>query len=313
MRECSRSYMTEEQTIRRWKDSQKQSDMNFRQSLISLISPICLISKSYKGSTCPPTFPILLPVLTPGAATYPPGLAALRRVRAVLRGLRLARSPLRYRLASPPLLSEPRFPSARTLRGSALPVYPSPPLCAVAAPSPSYRMGCRPLCRRYPLSSRRMGWRPASRSLLRRMGCRPRSRGACGQMVSPVRSGTPPTAARQRGGGARRVDRGRGEAPRSAELRSLRDQPSAPARATHRHIALPPSLIAHSCLMPPPSPPCAPALPPSPTCAAHACYLPPPSLLPPNGLSFSEPRSVRVDVIPGSERSATGVTRRPGE
>ncbi|WP_289738907.1 hypothetical protein, partial [Paramuribaculum intestinale] len=33
MRECSRSYMTEEQTKRRWKDSQKQSDMNFRQSL----------------------------------------------------------------------------------------------------------------------------------------------------------------------------------------------------------------------------------------------------------------------------------------
>ena len=49
-------------------------------SLISLISPICLISKSYKGSTCPPTFPILLPVLTRSAATYPPGLAALCRV-----------------------------------------------------------------------------------------------------------------------------------------------------------------------------------------------------------------------------------------
>jgi len=31
MRECSRSYMTGEQTKRRWKDSQKQSDMNFRQ------------------------------------------------------------------------------------------------------------------------------------------------------------------------------------------------------------------------------------------------------------------------------------------
>ena len=98
-----------------------------------------------------PLYP-LLPVLTRCAASYPPGLAALCRVPAVLRGLRLARSPLRYRLASPALLSEPRFPSARTLRGSALPVYPSPPLCAVAAPSPSYRMGCRPLCRRRPLS-----------------------------------------------------------------------------------------------------------------------------------------------------------------
>ena len=42
MRECSRSYMTEEQTKRRWKDSQKQSDMNFRQSLIAVRSRIFL-------------------------------------------------------------------------------------------------------------------------------------------------------------------------------------------------------------------------------------------------------------------------------
>ncbi len=82
-----------------------------------------------------------------------------------------------------------------------------------------------------PLSSCRMGWRP-------------RSRGACGQMLSPVRSGTPPTATRQRGGGARRVDRGRGaRSPRSAELRSLRDQPPAPARVTRPHIAPPLRLI----------------------------------------------------------------------
>jgi len=88
-------------------------------------------------------------VLTRGAASYPPGLAALRRAPAVLRGLRLARSPLRYRLASPTPRSEPRLLSARTLRGSALPAYPSPPLCAVAAPLSSYRMGCR-LCLRPP-------------------------------------------------------------------------------------------------------------------------------------------------------------------
>ncbi len=63
------------------------------------------------------------------------------------------------------------------------------------------------------------------------------------------------TATRQRGGGARRVDRGEERAvPRSAELRSVRDQPPAPAQATRRHIA--------------PSPPRAPLLPP-PTPAAR--------------------------------------------
>ena len=92
----------------------------------------------------------------------------------------------------------PRLPSPRP------PAHP--PLCAVAAPSPSYRMGCRPLCRRFPLSSYSDGLAP--RLLLPtslplsscRMGWRPRSRGACGQMLSPVRSGAPPIATRQRGG-----------------------------------------------------------------------------------------------------------------
>ena len=49
------------------------------------------------------------PVLTRGAASYPPGLAALCRVPASIRGLRLARSPLRYRLASPPLAPNPGY------------------------------------------------------------------------------------------------------------------------------------------------------------------------------------------------------------
>ncbi len=35
-------------------------------------------------------------------------------------------------------------------------------------------------------------------------------------------------------------------------------------------------------------------------------------LFSPDGLTPSEPRSVRADIIPGSERSATGVPRRPG-
>ncbi len=143
----------------------------------------------------------------------------------------------RYRLASPTSRSEPRLlscPHAPRLRS------PRPPLST--------------------------GWchRPSLSSC--RMGLRSRSRGACGQMFSPVRSGTPPlllpdelapseprsvradgipgsersaaTATRQRGGGARRVDRGEERAvPRSAELRSVRDQPPAPAQATRRHIA----------------------------------------------------------------------------
>ncbi len=65
-----------------------------------------------------PLYP-LLPVLTRCAASYPPGLAALCRVPAVLRGLRFARSPLRYRLASPAPRSEPRLlscPHAPRLR-----------------------------------------------------------------------------------------------------------------------------------------------------------------------------------------------------
>ncbi len=158
---------------------------------------------------------------------------------------------------------------------------------------------------------------PAS---LLRPGCRYQSRGACGQTVSPVRSGMTPTAAPQRGVGACRVDRGQERAitirpscgacgisrprkpgpstghsapptprrrsiqqlhsspiipiivpslllfrigvalsePRSvprrpgsgeshhhpAELRSMRDQPPAPARAAYWHIALHPLLHA---------------------------------------------------------------------
>ena len=124
-----------------------------------------------------PLYP-LLPVLTRCAASYPPGLAALCRVPAVLRGLRLAWSPLA--IASRRPRSSPN-PGYRLPARSAAP--PSPPLI--------------PLC----LST---GWTRCSPSSLSscRMGRRPRSRGACGQTESPVRSGTPPTGARQRGGGS---------------------------------------------------------------------------------------------------------------
>ena len=89
------------------------------------------------------------PVLTRGAASYPPGLAALCRVPASIRGLRLARSPLRYRLASPPLAPNPGYCQPARTAAPLLPAYPSPTLCAVAAPLSSYRMGCR-LCLRPP-------------------------------------------------------------------------------------------------------------------------------------------------------------------
>ena len=137
-----------------------------------------------------PLYP-LLPVLTRGAASYPPGLAALCRVPAVLRGLRLARSPLAIASRRPRSSPNPGYCLVRTLRGS-VPARPG---------SPPAVWRCRLLLASHPLSSCRMGRRP-------------RSRGACGQMLSPVRSGAPPTGARQRGGGgARRVDRGRGECP----------------------------------------------------------------------------------------------------
>ena len=90
-----------------------------------------------------------------------------------------------------------------------------------------------------PLSSCRMGWRP-------------RSRGACGQMLSPVRSGTPPTATRQRGGGARRVDRGERSAltpvGRAAEpaRSAARASPGYPAADSA------PALYPRAPLLPPP-------------------------------------------------------------
>ena len=100
-----------------------------------------------------PLYP-LLPVLTRGAASYPPGLAALCRVPAVLRGLRLARSPLA--IASRRPRSSPN-PGYRLPARSAAP--PSPPLiplclstgwtrCSPSSLSPPLsfcRMGCRPL------------------------------------------------------------------------------------------------------------------------------------------------------------------------
>ncbi len=279
----------------------------------------------------------------------------------------------RYRLASPTSRSEPRLLSARTLRGSAL---PAPPL--------SSSLPCAPLYPRRP---------PLSPLSFCRMGWRPRSRGACGQTVSPVRSGAPPLPRVSGGGGARRVDRGEERGvPRSAEPRSVRDQPPAPARVTRPHIAPPLRLILYlhrSILYPrrpllsPPAgwggalgaaeragrwyprfgaarrhchalagrgsaprrpgggarrPPFGRAAEPARSAACASPGHPPPhsartpstprpcpalssiptalsplsSLLLPDGLASSEPRSVRADGIPGSERSAATATRQRG-
>ena len=149
----------------------------------------------------------LLPVLTRGAASYPPGLAALCRVPAVLRGLRFAWSPLRYRSAIAPLSLRVAHVSLRTpvticphaprLRSPRLPLASS--LCR-RCPLSSYRMGCRPLCRRCPLSLLPDGVASSE----------PRSVRA-DVIPGSERSAAPAT--RQRGGGARRVDRGRGARP----------------------------------------------------------------------------------------------------
>ncbi len=145
---------------------------------------------------------------------------------------------------------------------------------------------------------------PAS---LLRPGCRYQSRGACGQTVSPVRSGMTPTAAPQRGVGACRVDRG--------QERAITIRPSCGACEISRPRQPGPS-TGHSA-------------PPTPRRRSiqqlHSSPIIPiivPSLLLFRiGVALSEPRSVRADSIPGSERHDAhcrasarrgSVPRRPG-
>ena len=136
---------------------------------------------------------------------------------------------------------------------------------------------------------------PAS---LLRPGCRYRSRGACGQTVSPVRSGMTPTAAPQRGVGACRVDRG--------QERAITIRPSCGACGISRPRKPGPSTV-HSA-------------PPTPRRRSiqqlHSSPIIPiivPSLLLFRiGVALSEPRSVRADSIPGSERHDTPLPRVSG-
>ena len=185
-----------------------------------------------------PLYP-LLPVLTHGAASYPPGLAAQCRVPAVLRGLRLAWSPLAiasrrprsspnpgYRLParsaappSPPLIPlclstgwTRRSPSSLFSLSSSLllpaGLSPSSPLRFLPASDPSpppHRVGSPPaVLSLFPLLllSPPAGWVGVLGAAERAGRCYPRF-GAARRPPARV-SGA---------GGARRVDRGRGECP----------------------------------------------------------------------------------------------------
>ena len=182
-----------------------------------------------------------------------------------------------------PLCRLPLSPASARLtfcRVASLPL--SPTLCALASPSPptgwAAASASDSLCPRFPLSSCRMGCRLCLRLSVPSLplsslpdGLPPLSPTLCAVAPSPhagwdvvlgaaERAGRcyprfgaerRPPATRQRGGGACRVDRGRGARPHSAELRSMRDQPPAPARAADRHIALPPLLQAADPSFPP--------------------------------------------------------------
>ena len=140
------------------------------------------------------------PVLTRGAASYPPGLAALSCALTSLRGLRFAWSPLAIASRRPRLAPNPGYCLPARSAAPLSPPPPSPPPCRVPRSIPADRrsllspsagwagvLGAAERAgRRYPRFGAER--RPSSC----RMGWRPWSRGACGQMVSPVRSGTPP-------------------------------------------------------------------------------------------------------------------------
>ena len=231
------------------------------------------------ASCCPRRSPSLLPVLTRGAATSPPGLAALCRALTSLRGLRLARSPLAIASRRPRLAPSPGYclparsaaplfpPTARRLSVSSLP------------PRPSCRMGCRPLCR-LPLS-------PApARVTFCRMASPPLPPTLCA-LASP----SPPC--------------------RMGYRLCLRlSVPSLPS------LLLPdglPPLSPTLCAVASPSPPAGWAAASASDHLDRLLSVPsPPHPLMPDGMSSSEPRNVRADVIPGSERSAAHLPRVSG-
>ncbi len=252
------------------------------------------------ASCCPRRSPSLLPVLTRGAPSYPPGLAALRRAPAVLRGLRLARSPLAIASRRPRLAPNPGYclparsaaplfpPTARRLSVSSLPPLAPPAgwsavLCA-ASPSPRLPPGSpsavwhRRLCLRLSVPSLPpllpAGWAAASvsDSLCPRFPLSSCRMGCCLCLRLSV--------------------------------------PSLPP------LLLPdglPPLSPTLCAVASPSPPAGWAAASASDHLDRLLSVPsPPHPLMPDGMSSSEPRSVRADVIPGSERSAATATRQRG-
>ena len=184
------------------------------------------------------------PVLTRGAASYPPGLAALSCALTSLRGLRLARSPLAIASRRPRLAPNPGY--CLPARSAAPLSPPTPRLLSVPSPPPSPPTG----------------WAAASASdHLGSLLSVPRSLslsvGWAGALGAAERAGRRnpqfgaerrPPATRQRGGGARRVDRGRGARPqfgraaepaRSAARASSGHPPPHSVPALYLHSLLP--------------------------------------------------------------------------
>ena len=153
--------------------------------------PRLLTARTLRGSVLPASKsplspPPSSPALPPRRGLVPSGTRRAWCVGSPLRGLRLVRPPLRYRVPASSLRSEPRLLTARTLRGSV------PPAC-VARTVASTTVPADYLSLSPPDGVDAIGPRRGGRT------------------ESPVRSGTPPPATRQRGRGS--VTRRPGKSP----------------------------------------------------------------------------------------------------
>ena len=144
------------------------ADLNFAlyKYKYRILIPFCLLNH-----------PSRRPVLTRAAASYPPGLAALCRVPASIRGLRFAWSPLAIASRRPRLAPNPGYCLPAR---SAAPL--SPPLLSLLSPPGGFAGRLSPLilpavCPALSPPPAALSPPPALSSC--RMGWRPRSRGAC--------------------------------------------------------------------------------------------------------------------------------------
>ena len=253
------------------------ADLNFAlyKYKYRILIPFCLLNH-----------PSRRPVLTRGAASYPPGLAALSCALTSLRGLRFAWSPLAIASRRPRLAPNPGYCLPAR---SAAPLSPPPPLLlpavcpALSPPTAALSSLLLPdgLASSEPRSVRADGIPGSERSA-----------------ATATRQRGGRSASRRPGGGERRPPFGRAaERARSAARASPGHPPAHSAPTPLRLI-----LYLHRSILYP--------------------RRPLSSLLLPDGLASSEPRSVRADVIPGSERHAAhrhasagrwSAPRRPGE